>query len=286
MTSYQTSNEPWEKLLENNLNDWAQQNDLTNYELKDGVIVGTKLASSPNDDSYLYTKANYKDFILEFDSWFELNSGVHIRGKNMPDFQDGHTYGYQIVQDPSKRAWTGSIYEESRGYLYPLELNPEGKMALKIGEWNHFRIETVGKSIRTWVNGIPCADLIDDMTSSGFIGLSVHGIDHDSTKIGKVVKWKNMRIITKDVEKYLTPYEPLLIQTSFLTNKLSEREVNEGWKLLWDGQTTDGWHGAKLTTFPTGGWEIKDGVLSVIENGGTKSANGGDIVIHCFNIRH
>jgi hypothetical protein len=281
ITSCKTLNEPWENLIKNDLNDWVQLNGPASYELKDGVIIGTAVTSSLSDNSFLCTKANYGDFILEFDNLADpfINSGVNIRSESHPNYRDGKVYGYQVEIDPSERAWTGGIYDESpRGWLYPLISNPEGQKAFRNGEWNHFRVEAVGNSIRTWVNGVPCADLMDDMTPSGFIGLQVHGIGNDSTKMGKVVKWKNMRIITKNIEKYSTPYKPVIIQKSFLTNKLSEREVKEGWKLLWDGKTTKGWRGAKLTVFPAGGWEIKDGILSVFETGGAESAAGGDIV--------
>jgi len=61
-------------------------------------------------------------------------------------------------------------------------------------------------------------------------------------------------------------------------NTLSQKEIEEGWKLLWDGKTTDGWIGAKLATFPNKGWLIKDGVLSVLKADGKESADGGDIV--------
>lgn len=61
-------------------------------------------------------------------------------------------------------------------------------------------------------------------------------------------------------------------------NVLTEQEVREGWKLLWDGKTTEGWRGAKLSKFPDKGWSIKDGVLRVHKSGGAESANGGDIV--------
>lgn len=61
-------------------------------------------------------------------------------------------------------------------------------------------------------------------------------------------------------------------------NTITEREAREGWKLLWDGKTTAGWRGAKLDAFPARGWEIKDGVLSVLATGGAESAAGGDIV--------
>ena len=61
-------------------------------------------------------------------------------------------------------------------------------------------------------------------------------------------------------------------------NVLTEQEVREGWKLLWDGKTTNGWRGAKLDVFPASGWAIRDGILIVEKSGGAESANGGDIV--------
>lgn len=61
-------------------------------------------------------------------------------------------------------------------------------------------------------------------------------------------------------------------------NTLTEQEIREGWKLLWDGKTTNGWRGAKLDTFPAKGWSIKNGILQVHKSGGAESANGGDIV--------
>ena len=61
-------------------------------------------------------------------------------------------------------------------------------------------------------------------------------------------------------------------------NVLTEQEQREGWKLLWDGKTTNGWRGAKLQTFPQKGWRIEDGVLKVEKANGAESGNGGDIV--------
>jgi sugar phosphate isomerase/epimerase len=61
-------------------------------------------------------------------------------------------------------------------------------------------------------------------------------------------------------------------------NTLSEQEIAEGWKLLWDGKTTDGWRGAKIASFPKKGWAIKDGILRVLPNDGKESTNGGDII--------
>ena len=61
-------------------------------------------------------------------------------------------------------------------------------------------------------------------------------------------------------------------------NTLTEEEKNTGWKLLFDGQTTNGWRGAKLDHFPQKGWEVKDGTLKVIASNGGESTNGGDII--------
>lgn len=61
-------------------------------------------------------------------------------------------------------------------------------------------------------------------------------------------------------------------------NTLSKQEAQDGWTLLWDGKTTEGWRGAKLDEFPTTGWSIEDGILRVHKSDGGESTNGGDIV--------
>ncbi len=61
-------------------------------------------------------------------------------------------------------------------------------------------------------------------------------------------------------------------------NVLTEQETRDGWKLLWDGKTTEGWKGARISTFPSKGWVIENGILKVLKSGGGESTNGGDIV--------
>lgn len=61
-------------------------------------------------------------------------------------------------------------------------------------------------------------------------------------------------------------------------NTLTDTERSAGWRLLWDGKTTDGWRSAKSDTFPANGWSIKKGMLVTTENGGAESAGGGDII--------
>ncbi len=61
-------------------------------------------------------------------------------------------------------------------------------------------------------------------------------------------------------------------------NSLTAAEKADGWVMLWDGKTTDGWRSAKSIEFPEKGWLIKEGILTSVENGGKESAGGGDIV--------
>ena len=61
-------------------------------------------------------------------------------------------------------------------------------------------------------------------------------------------------------------------------NTLTSQEKASGWHLLWDGKTTTGWHSERGGPFPTAGWEIKDGLLSVTDQGGGEGGEGGDII--------
>jgi hypothetical protein len=61
-------------------------------------------------------------------------------------------------------------------------------------------------------------------------------------------------------------------------NTLTAKEKADGWKLLFDGKTTEGWRSARGGGFPAVGWAVKDGVITVTETGGEEAGNGGDIV--------
>lgn len=61
-------------------------------------------------------------------------------------------------------------------------------------------------------------------------------------------------------------------------NQLTQKEKKEGWQLLFDGKTTNGWKGAFLPGFPAKGWKVENGLLNVQSSGGSESTNGGDII--------
>ncbi|NLV19134.1 MAG: DUF1080 domain-containing protein [Bacteroidetes bacterium] len=268
----------WKKLKDKDLREWVLLNGEASFEIRKGTVTGTTKLKSPN--SFLCTPENYGDFILECDVWIDprLNSGIQIRSESYSGYLNGRVHGYQIEIDPSERGWSGGIYDEARrGWMYALDRNPTGKKAFRAGEWNHYRIEAVGNSIRTWINGVPCADMLDALTPSGFIALQVHSIGEDQSKEGSQVKWKNIKMITTEVEKHSTPHSDIIPQVSFLENTLSEREVKEGWKLLFDGKTSSGWMNARTKRFPESGWQITKGMLTVNPESAQKGG-GGDIV--------
>jgi hypothetical protein len=261
------------------LDGWTQLNGTAPFTVVDGAIVGTTVLGSPN--SFLGTKEEFGDFILEYEAKLDapMNSGMQIRGISNPSIQNGRVHGYQIEIDPSDRAWTGGLYDEARrGWLHPVYGPDAARKAFRMGEWNRFRVEAIGSSIRSWVNGVPVANVVDDLTAKGFLGLQVHSIGNDASKVGETVRFRNIRILTQDLERHRTPDKGDTPQFNFIPNTLTAREKQEGWKLLWDGKTTAGWRGAKLTAFPEKGWTIKDGALIVAETGGGEAAAGGDIV--------
>jgi hypothetical protein len=261
------------------LTGWYPCNGTAPYTVENGEVVGKTVVDSPN--SFLCSKEKYGDFILEYDVWVDtnFNSGMQIRSIADPAIKNGRVHGTQVEVDPSDRAWSGGIYDEARrGWLYTNEGQDAAKRAFKMKEWNRFRIEAIGTSIRTWVNGVPVASIMDNLTPSGVLALQVHSIGSDVTKAGNIIRFRNLRIMTTNLEANRAPDKGDTPQENHIPNTVSAREAKDGWTLLWDGKTTAGWRGAKLTAFPEKGWEIKDGSLSVVEAGGGEAVAGGDIV--------
>jgi hypothetical protein len=279
-TSMYAGGKEWTNLFNGkNLDGWKVLNGTAEFKADNGRIVGIFKPNTRN--TFLSTTKNYENFILELDVKMDtaLNSGVQIRSSSQPGYRNGVVHGDQVEIDGSARAWSGGIYDEQgRGWLYNLECNPVGKTAYKNGEWNKYYIEAIGNNIRVWVNGIQTADLVEDSVLTGFIALQIHSINDNDSAAERIVQFKNIRIKTTNLEKEKLPELNKIPQISYLKNKLTEREKKQGWKLLWDGKTSNGWRGAKLNHFPEKGWHITDGILTVEKSEGYESRNGGDIV--------
>jgi hypothetical protein len=256
------------------LKGWKSLNGKAKFEVSNGEIVGTTVPNEPN--SFLATEATYGDFILELEFHMnDMNSGIQFRSESRADYQDGRVHGYQFEIDPSPRAWTGGIYDERRRlWLYPLEYNPQAKSAFKKGAWNKVRIECIGNTLRTFINNIPAAHLVDDMTLKGFIALQVHSVSKPE-EVGRQVRFRNIRIQTEKLKPL--PFTNIFV-ANLIPNTLTDEEKSNGVTLLWDGKTTEGWRGAYKNKFPEQGWEVKDGTLTAEKSNGKESTNGGDIV--------
>ena len=61
-------------------------------------------------------------------------------------------------------------------------------------------------------------------------------------------------------------------------NTLTPSEKAAGWKLLFDGKTTNGWRGFRREKFPEEGWVIEGGAIKHVPGNGEQSQNGGDII--------
>lgn len=267
----------WQSLITPDLKGWEKQGGRGEYRVEKGVIIGTTKANTPN--TFLTTKQHYSDFILEFEVLLDpaINSGVQVRSNSLESYASGTVHGYQVELDPSPRAFSGGIYDESRrAWMYPLSRNEKGRKAFQNGIWNKVRVEAIGENIRTWINGIQCANLTDDLTSNGFIGLQVHSVPKEH--VNKEIKWRNIRILTDKPEQYRLSPDPEVVELSYLINRLSDQEKRKGWRLLWDGKTSEGWRGAKRDDFPKQGWQMKDGALTVLATDGGESTGPGDII--------
>ena len=252
---------------------WRQLGGAAEYALEDGVVVGTAVVETPN--SFLATKEEYGDFALQLEFKIDggLNGGVQIRSHSDPDYRNGTVHGYQVEIDPSERAWSAGIYDESRrGWLFPLAANPAASQAFRQGGWNHLYIEAIGPTIRTWLNDVPATFLIDELTASGFIALQVHSVGADGG--GRQVRYRRVWLRTENLAPSRRPF-PYIVDTR--PSQLSKEEAAQGWRLLFDGESTEVWRGAHREDFPATGWEVRDGELTLLasEPGGER---GGGIV--------
>jgi Domain of Unknown Function (DUF1080) len=277
ISSYGQKN--WLKLVdESSLTGWKQLMGKAHFDNYKGSLMATSSYDSGN--SYLATEAEYGDFVLEMEAFIDdtvFNAGIQFRS-HFDQFGNGgkgRVYGYNCEIDPTSRNWTGGIYDQGRrGWLYPLSLNAK-LPGWRIKDFNKIRIECIGNEMRTWVNGVAAACLVDMTDYSGFIAIEVPG----TTKPGMVghrIVFANMRI--KSLSSFTQELPKGFYVMNTIPNSLTDFELKSGWKLLFDGETSKGWRGAYKDSFPSKGWEIHDGLITVLSSEGKEGANGGDIV--------
>lgn len=179
------------------LDGWRRLGGEAAYFVHDDMIVGETRPNQPN--TFLCTEQEYDDFVLEleFNMDRQLNSGIQIRSWSDSDDDDSRVRGYQVEIDPSDRGWSAGIYEEGRrGWLHPLDNNDYAQRALNLDDWNRLRIVARGNVIRTYLNDVPAAVLLDGAVRTGFIGLQVHGVGDRTEPLR--IRWRDIRLKTFD----------------------------------------------------------------------------------------
>ena len=256
----------------NDLSGWKVRGGEASYSIEGNTVVGT---TKGRFNTFLTSDMEYGDFILELELLVDptMNSGIQIRSH-----EGERVFGYQVEVDPAERAWSGGFYDEGRrGWLYPVSLNPKGRTAFKNGVWNKYRIEAICSSFRVWVNGICTSATLDDMDAAGFIGLQVHGIG-SNVPAGKQIQWRNVRIMTDNLEAHRTPIPNDMYELNLLGDGLTDMEKRKGWRMLWDGKSNKGWRQMHGDKFPEGKWQMENGELTVNASSGEGTGNGQDII--------
>lgn len=180
------------------LTGWTPRGGSAAYSVENGVIVGRCAPGTPGN-TFLCTEKEYGNFILKLEFRFVVNgnSGVQFRSHARQNGNSERVYGYQC--EIADRVAIGQIYDEGRrawGYSSKFRdlRNPndwfsaDAVRPYRAKEWNSVEIQCIGPSIRTWINGISCADIMDVLDADGFIGLQVHAGGAGT------LEWRNLRI--------------------------------------------------------------------------------------------
>ncbi|ADB15851.1 protein of unknown function DUF1080 [Pirellula staleyi DSM 6068] len=192
--------EDWQVLFDGtSLQGWQPSNDNMQFELVDGVILGSSSAQT----HFLVTSSKYGDFELELEVKLhdtDLNSGVQIRTSTSRTNEKGDSraviHGPQVDLGKSPGR-SGQLFSQGNGAWITPKDKLASSSAMKNGEWNTLRVLAVGPRIQTWVNGQQIADVTDEEAyakyPSGVIALQVHGVKNSPEK-GRHVSFRSIRI--------------------------------------------------------------------------------------------
>src|SRR6187402_202608 len=163
-SSAQSNN--WQSLFDGKtLKGWKQVTGSAIYTAENGMIVGTTADKSPN--SFLVSDQRLTgDFVLEMETMMtdsNTNSGIQFKSNFDAKANNGkgRVYGYQYELDPSARKWSGGIYDEGRrDWLYPGSNNPKGQILFTPNVFHKVRVECIGNTVKTWLDGTAVAYLV------------------------------------------------------------------------------------------------------------------------------
>jgi hypothetical protein len=144
---------------------WANVKDPADWEtiwqVWDGNLYGGKSPTGKWVGTWLLSKREYGDFILEVDFKFINggamgNGGVALRAPlwGRPSYNGMELqitdprYEFSLYRYGGSDQLTGAIYK----------VLPPIKQVYNAGEWNHYRIDLRGPQLKVWLNGILIQD--------------------------------------------------------------------------------------------------------------------------------
>jgi hypothetical protein len=207
----QTNQAPWVALFNGkDLTGWMIKGGSEDRKgkawVQHGEMICRRAINTPKH-AYVCTDDKFDDFILEVDCKVDApyDSGILFRSIDMPKNAPCSLNGYQVKIDPRPRKWTGGVLDDmgsSVPWYYTLENDARAREAFKIGEWNTFRVEAIGKTIKVWVNGVPTAHMTHGKYSTGYIALKIHSLGNDPAQEKLLCRFRNIRIITTKPASY------------------------------------------------------------------------------------
>jgi len=150
------------------------------WRVEEGLLTGGSLTVDVPHNTFITTAKSYQNFDLTLKIRIQgaggfVNSGVQIRSVRIPNNHE--MSGYQV---DAGEGWWGKLYDESRRnrvIAEPVDQQAVNQ-AVRPNDWNEYRIRAEGRRIRSWINGVPALDFMEqDLTipQDGLIGIQVHG---------------------------------------------------------------------------------------------------------------
>jgi hypothetical protein len=155
-----------------------------NWTLKDGVVG---LEPRPGEkgwsrfDAYLWLMKPYKDFEIQFDYKVNKggNSGFYFR---VGDVKSPVAKGIEVqIYDSASKPKDAKLTDHDSGGIIPA-IPPTKNAAKPAGEWNQFRITSLGNKVTIVLNGVTVNEVpldhpkLKDRPATGAIGFQDHAM--------------------------------------------------------------------------------------------------------------
>lgn len=258
------------------------------------LLVGVPYEATDEKDSWNKRKGS-RALLLEIDKLvreFDIRYAIHNHGPDSPEMFPSVAYGWELVKDLDPRI--GFCLDV--GWEYGCGTDP-AETIRKHGERIydvHVKNFEIGKPNGAAVplprGKIDYVKVFQALADVGYEG--VCSLEYEKDFEDNLAPIAESVGYARGVCDAIVP-KARMMPTPAGANTLTDAEAADGWKLAWDGKTTDGWVGVKsgCASFPERGWVIEDGIWTMkpvngIANGAwfplppedAKLGGGGDIV--------